>query len=135
MVLRMSKLSDRYTYDAEERATDMLALSDAQRETRMTLPANLTQPLPAHRAVMLAVDQILTLGLTSGDPSAAPPMLRSAVRLLRRLEPVMLEELSKIPEVEVIAMVRNLAAGMTQLADSVDTEGGRSDRPTIVAGG
>jgi hypothetical protein len=131
MVLRMRAISDRYTYDAEERGAGMLSVSEEQREARMTLPANMVQPGPAHRAVMLAVDQILTMGLTSGNSSAAPPMLRSAVRLLRRLEPLMLEEISKIPEAEVLQLMRTLAMGITQLADSVDN--GSNDRPILLA--
>ena len=122
-------VSDRYAQEVDARSDEMLA--DEQREMRLTLPANMVQPQPAHYAVMKAVDQILTMGLTHSNANSAPPMLRSTVRLLRRLEPMLLEQLSMVPEAEVILMVRTLAAGLMQLADSVDN--GSSERPTIVA--
>jgi hypothetical protein len=112
---------DRYSQDLDDRSNEMLGIE--QREARLTLPANMTQPQPVHRAIMLAIDQILTMGLSSGNSASAPVPLRTAVRLLRRLEPVMLEELAKVPEAECLTMMRKLAVSISALADSVDNTG------------
>ena len=87
------------------------------------MPANmLHQPGAVHRAVMKAVDDVLSMGLAHPEVNAAPVALRSAVRLLRRLEPLMLEELAKVPEAECLQMMRGLAASITELADGLDTK-------------
>jgi hypothetical protein len=115
--LRLAELSSRYTAELDARAGRLLSTSADGDQ----LPANmLHQPGAVHRAVMKAVDDVLTMGLAHPEVNAAPVALRSAVRLLRRLEPLMLEELAKVPEAECLQMMRGLAASITELADGVD---------------
>jgi hypothetical protein len=115
--LRLAELSARYTRDIDARAGRLLSTATDGDQ----MPANmLHQPGAVHRAVMKAVDDVLSMGLAHPEVNAAPVALRSAVRLLRRLEPLMLEELAKVPEAECLQMMRGLAASITELADGVD---------------
>jgi len=132
-MLNLRKLNARYEYDAEQTATRIFDApppsAEELREQRLTLPANMQQPMPVHRAIMVAVDQVLSIGLTEGSSEVAMP-LRAAMRLLRRLEPVMLEHLATVPEEECFRALRALAFGITSLADSV--ENGSDARPSLV---
>ena len=107
-------------YDAEVGTSPELDRATAQYDVITAVPAYMTQPGATHLAVMRAVVAVLSAGLSHPDVGAVPVTLRGAVRLLRRLEPVMLEELSKIPEADVLAMMRQLARGIDAIADSVD---------------
>jgi hypothetical protein len=133
MTLNLRRINDRYTYEAELTAGKMFgagATADELREQRLTIPPNLPQPMPIHRAIMQAVDQVLTVGLTDSTSRDVAMPLRTAMRLLRRLEPVMMEHLATVPEDECFRAMRVLAAGITQLADSV--ENGSDARPALV---
>lgn len=133
-MLNLRKINARYEYAAEERAVGMFGstpMTAAElREQRLTLPANLQQPMPIHRAIMEAVDQVLSVGLTDDRSAEVAMPLRAAMRLLRRLEPLMLEHLATVPEEECFKAMRVLAFGITQLADSV--ENGSDARPALV---
>lgn len=133
MSLNLRKLNARYEYGAEleaSRFTGTALTADELREQRLTIPANLPQPMPIHYAIMRAVDQVLTVGLTDSRANEVAMPLRTAMRLLRRLEPVMMEHLATVPEAECLTAMRVLAAGITQLADSV--ENGTDARPALV---
>ena len=102
-MLNLRKINARYEYDAEDRASGMFGSTPRtaaeMREARLTLPANMQQPMPIHRAIMEQVDTILSVGLTDSKAAAEVAMpLRAAMRLLRRLEPLMLEHLATVPE-------------------------------------
>jgi hypothetical protein len=133
-MLNLRKINARYEYAAEETAEGMfgsIPRSAAElREERLTLPANLKQPMPIHRAIMEQVDTILSVGLTDTRSNDVAMPLRAAMRLLRRLEPLMLEHLAEVPEEECFKALRILAMGITQLADSV--ENGSDARPALV---
>lgn len=120
--------ASRYEAELERRAARLLG--EPEPDT-YELPANMPQPLPVHRAIMGAVDRVLTMGLTGPNQEVVPLQMRTFVRLLRRMEPLILEHLAKLPEEECLKMMRSLAAGINQLADSVDPVDGPSLAPDV----
>lgn len=127
--LSVRRISRRYGEELDRESDRMLgAAGDRSEETlsraeqRLRLPAYMAQPKPVHLAIMRAVDGLLTMGLDHDQVVAAPVPLRAMVRGMRRLEPMMLEQLSQQPEAECIKIMRALATGITRLADEVDPE-------------
>lgn len=74
-------------------------------------------PTEVHRAAVEALTDLLGMATTYGGPKVPAP-LRAMVRTLDRMQPVLIEEIAKVPPDQIRAFMGELAAKMQAIADT-----------------
>lgn len=73
------------------------------------------QPTDTHRRLMDLMDTIMDMGTgLEGDGSSGHVMLKASLRTVRKLRPVALEELAKVPEDEILRFMGGLTEDMAR---------------------
>lgn len=120
----MSDLAARlaaYEHRLDVRADELTARAGNIEAPGAFLPGR-PQPTDVHRRLVDLFDAVLSMGVKAEQ---GHPMLRASLRTIRKLRPVALEELARVPEDEVKVFMGQLvqqlagAIGFAELADIV----------------
>jgi hypothetical protein len=76
------------------------------------------QPTDTHVALVNLLDRILEMGAAS-DTQGGHPALRASLRFIRKMKPVAVEEIARVPEDEVRGFIANLIAEMAGAVSAV----------------
>lgn len=82
----------------------------AERGSKLVGARSALQPTPVHRRAVRIMQDLLELATKFSNPDSTPQALRVALRMLRQLEPMLLEEMATVPDmaiVEFLVLLRN----------------------------